>query len=164
MILFLSLACFSLYEYSSLRSMCLCACMPCFMLRSMLLHAYMFRSMCLGFYAMSPWFCSSLCFALMLGLYAYMLDIMSMVMPCLDLCVYVLFSMFLAYIYICTCLYSWIHVLPCLCAKLSHVHMCVAMPMSRSRFSHACVLGSMFFTCFTLACHVLVQSMPCLGA
>ena len=111
-----------------------------------------------------PMFHSSFCFMLTLGLHAHMLDIMSMVMPCLDLCVYVLFSMFLAYIYICTCLYAWIHVLPCLCAKLSHVYTRVSMPMSRSRFSHACVLGSMFFTCFMLAFHVLVRSMPCLGA
>ena len=111
-----------------------------------------------------PMFHSSFCFMLTLGLHAHMLDIVSMVMPCLDLCVYVLFSMFLAYIYICTCLYAWIHVLPCLCAKLSHVYTRVAMPMSRSRFSHACVLGSMFFMCFMLAFHVLVRSMPCLGA
>ena len=64
------------------------------MLRSMFLHAYKFRSTCLGFYAMFPLFCSSLCFALMLGLYAHMLDVMSMVMLCLDLCVRTLFAMF----------------------------------------------------------------------
>ena len=28
--------------------------MPCFVLRSMILHAYIFRSTCLGFYAMFP--------------------------------------------------------------------------------------------------------------
>ena len=64
------------------------------MLRSMFLHAYKFRSTCLGFYAMFPFFCSSLCFALMLGLCAHMLDVMSMVMLCLDLCIRTLFAMF----------------------------------------------------------------------
>ena len=59
--------------------------MPCFMLRYMFVHAYMLRSTCLGFYAMFPLFCSSFCFILKLGLYAHMLDIMSMVMLCLDL-------------------------------------------------------------------------------
>ena len=43
-----------------------CAFMPCFMLRSMFLHAYMFRSTCLGFYAMFAWFCFSLYFVLMI--------------------------------------------------------------------------------------------------
>ena len=70
--------------------------MPCFMLRSTSIHAYMFRSTCLGFYAMFPLFCFSLCFVLMLGLCAHMLDIMSMVMLCLDLCVCMLFAMFYA--------------------------------------------------------------------
>ena len=45
---------------------------------------------------MFPLFHSSLCFLLMLGLRAHMLDIMSMVMLCLDLCVCMLFSMFYA--------------------------------------------------------------------
>ena len=115
------------------------------------LDLYFYMLICLdlhaqGFYAMFPWFGSSLCFVLMLGLCAHMLDIMSMVMLCLDLCVHVLFSMFYAQIYIHTCLYAWIHVLPCLCAKLLHVHTRVAMPMPRSIF------------------HVLVRSMPCLCA
>ena len=70
--------------------------MPCFMLRSTSIHAYMFRSSCLGFYAMFPLFRSSLCFALMLGLCAHMLDIMSMVMLYSDLCVCMIFAMFLA--------------------------------------------------------------------
>ena len=43
-----------------------------------------------------PLFRSSFCSMLMLGLYAHMLDIVSMVMPCLDLCVYALFTMFYA--------------------------------------------------------------------
>ena len=91
--------------------------MPCFVLRSMSLHAYMFRSTCLGFYAMFPLFRSFLCFALMLGLYAYVLDTMSMAMLCSNLCACMLFAMFYAQICICTCLYAWIHVLPCLCAS-----------------------------------------------
>ena len=68
--------------------------MPCFMLRSTSTHAYMFRSTCLGFYAMFPLFRSSLCFALMLGLCAHMLDVMPMVMLCSDLCVCMLFATF----------------------------------------------------------------------
>ena len=39
---------------------------------------------------------SSFCFVLMLGLCTHMLDIMSMVMLCLDLCVRMLFAMFYA--------------------------------------------------------------------
>ena len=45
---------------------------------------------------MFPLFRSSLCFALMLGLCAYMLDIMSMVMLCSDLCVCMVFVTFYA--------------------------------------------------------------------
>ena len=70
--------------------------MPCFVLRSMSLHAYTFKSTYLGFYAMFPLFRSSLCFALMLGLCAHVLDTMSMVMLCSDLCVRMLFAMFYA--------------------------------------------------------------------
>ena len=62
-----------------------------FMLRSMFLHAYLFRSTCLEFYAMFSLFRSSLCFALMLGLCAHMLDIMYMVMLCSDPCVFYAF-------------------------------------------------------------------------
>ena len=70
--------------------------MPCFVLISTFLHIYMFRSTCLGFYAMFPLFHYSLCFALMLGLCAHMLDILSSVMLCLDLCVCMLFATFYA--------------------------------------------------------------------
>ena len=45
---------------------------------------------------MFPLFRSSLCFALMLGFCAHMLDIMSMIMLCLDLCARMLFAMFYA--------------------------------------------------------------------
>ena len=73
-------------------------------------------------------FCSPFCFMLMLGLHAHMLDIMSMVMSCLDLhvCMHVL------------CSYAY---------------------MSRSMLSHACVLGSMFSTCFMLSSMCLCA--PC---
>ena len=70
--------------------------MPCFMLRSTSIHAYMFRSTCLGFYAMFLLCHSSLCFVLMLGLCSHMLDIMSMARLCSDLCVRMLFAMFYA--------------------------------------------------------------------
>ena len=79
--------------------------MSCIVLRSMFLHAYMFRSTCLGFYTMFPLFCSSFCFVLMLGLCDHVHDTMSMVILCSDLCASMLFAMFYAYIYIYTCLY-----------------------------------------------------------
>ena len=100
--------------------------MPCFMLRYMFLHAYMLRSTCLGFYAMFPLFCSSFCFILKLGLYAHMLDIMSMVMLCLDL------------LFICF--------LPCFMLRSASIH----SYMLESMFYHAYELA---FTCST---HVLL--------
>ena len=103
--------------------------MPSFTFRSTSFHAYMFRSTCSmlyaifvlrstsfmplcldlhaqHFYAMFPLFFSSLCFVLLLGLCAHMLDTMSMVMLCSDLCARMLFAMFYAQIHICTCLYA----------------------------------------------------------
>ena len=62
----------------------------------MFLHACMFVSTYLGFYAMFPLFRSFLGFALKLELCAHMLDIMSMVMLCSDLCVCIFFTMFYA--------------------------------------------------------------------
>ena len=64
-----------------------------------------------------PLFYSSFRFILMLGLCAHMLDIISMVILCLDLCVRVLFAMFYAQIRIHTCLPAWIHVPLCLCGS-----------------------------------------------
>ena len=95
--------------------------MPYFMLRSMFLHAYMFRSTCLGFYAMFPLFRSSFCFMLKLGLCAHMLDIMSMVMLCSDLCLY-------AFCHV-LCLDQHPYMLICLnpCSTMR-----VVMPMPRS--------------------------------
>ena len=69
---------------------------PCFVLRSMSLHAYAFISTCLGFYTMFPLFFSSFCFVLMLGLCAHVLDTMYMVMLCSNLCARMLFAMFYA--------------------------------------------------------------------
>ena len=59
-------------------------------------------------------FCSSFCSMLMLGLHVHMLDIMSMVMSCLDLHVWYARSMLL-------CLYSSLHMLVCLdsCPSMS---------------------------------------------
>ena len=120
--------------------------MPCFMLRSMFPHVHMFRSTCLGF-----------------GLHAHMLDIMSMIISCLDLhvCMHVLCSY--AYIRVFTWLYAWIHVLPCLCAKFLCLHACFYAYMSMSMLPHACVFGFMLFICFMLysmclcaPCHVCV--------
>ena len=45
---------------------------------------------------MFPLFCSSFCFVLMLGLCANVLDTMSMVMLCSDLCARMVFAMFYA--------------------------------------------------------------------
>ena len=71
--------------------------------------------------------CSSFGFMLMLGLYAHML-----VMPCSDLCVYVLFFVFYAYICVRSCLYAWIQVLPCLCASFhmfTHMLPCLCLDL-----------------------------------
>ena len=136
--------------------------MPCFVLRSTSLHAYLFRSTCLGLMPCFPLFCASICFVLMLGLCAHMFDIMFMVMLCSDLCVRTLFAMFYAWIRTCTCLYAWIHVLPCLCASF-HMLTHVAIPLSRSMSSHACVPRSVFYMLYAIF-HVLVHSMPCLCA
>ena len=106
--------------------------MPCFVLRSMFSHVHMFRSTCLGFYAM--FFYVLFLFLLYVDdrvtcLHAYMLDIMSIVISCLDLhvCMHALCSY--AYIWVFTCLYAWIHVLPCLYARFLYVYMHVSMPI-----------------------------------
>ena len=122
--------------------------MPCFVLRSRSLHVYMFRSSCLGLYTMFPLFCSSFCFVLMLGLCVHVLDTMSVVMLCSDLCAHMLFVMFYAQICIHTCLYAWIHVLPCLCVSF-HI------------FTHAlpCLCLDLHFymlACSNLGFHMLI--------
>ena len=120
----------------------------------------MFRSTCLGFYAMFPLFRSSLCFALMLGLCAHVLDTMSMVMLCSDLCERMLFAMFYAYIYIRTCLYAWIHVLPCLCAcfhMFTHTLPCLCLCLDLHFYMLVCSnLGFHMLVCPNLCSYMLV--------
>ena len=136
--------------------------MPCFMLRSTSIHAYKFRSTCLGFYAMFHLFHSSLCFSLMLGLCAHMLDIPSMVMLCSDLCVCKLFATFYAWIRIRTCLYAWIHVLPCLCASFhmpTHVLPCLCLDLCFHMLVCSDLCSAFFMPssmCLCALCHVCV--------
>ena len=116
-------------------------------------------------------FCSSFCSVLMLGLHTHMLDIMSMVMSCLDLrvCMHVLCSY--AYIRVFTCLYTWIHVLPCLCAKFLYVYMHVFVPICLYLCFHMLVCLDLFSTCFMLfsmclcaLCHVrMLRPRLCLS-
>ena len=77
---------------------------------------------------------------------------MLLAMPCSDLCVDVCIFMLYGQILIFTCLYAWIQVLPCLCARLVHVDVYVSMPTCLDLCFH------MLYTIF----HVLVRSMPCL--
>ena len=168
--MFLALSCFnnvfSLNPYSfMLVHMFICldlhaqGFMPRFMLKSTSIHAYMFRSKCLGFYAMFRLFCSSLCFALMLGLCAHMLDIMSTIMLCSNLCVCMIFAMFYAQIYICTCLQAWIHVLPCIYASFhmpTHVLPCLCLDL--------CLCAQIYvFTCLSTRIYTLLAlcHLPC---
>ena len=107
---------------------------------------------------MFPLFCSSLCFVLMLGLCAHMLDIMSMVMLCSDLCVRKLFAMFCVEIHVCTCLYAWIHVLPSLCASFHmFTHITMLMHLDLHFYIVACSdLGFHTLICLDLRFHMLV--------
>ena len=99
-----------------------------------------------------------------LNLYAHMLDIMSMVTPCLDLhvCMHVLCSY--AYVYAFTCLYAWICVLPCFYA---HIHMltylfpCLYVPNVLCHLPYACALHAMF-VCLDLGyvCHAMCYCRP----
>ena len=124
-------------------------------------------------------FCSSFCSMLMVGLHAHMIDIMSIDMSCLDLhvCMHILCSY--AYIRVFTCLYAWIHVLPCLCAKFLYVYMHVSVPICLYLCFHmlvwldlyslhvscyfpcACALYAMF-ACLDLGyvCHVMCYCSP----
>ena len=105
--------------------------------------------------------------------------IMLLAMPCLDLCVFVFISMLYGQIIVFTCLYAWIHVLPCLCVKFLHVHMRVSMPICLDLCFHilmclnlcflhvlchlpcACVLHAMF-VCIDLGyvCHAMCYCSP----
>ena len=104
---------------------------------------------------------------------------MLLAMPFLDLCIYVFIPMLYGQILVFTCLYAWIHVLPCLCARFLHVYMhvsmpicldlCFHMPMCLDLFSlHAlcyipcaCVLHAMF-VCLDLGyvCHAMCYCSP----
>ena len=110
-------------------------------------------------------FCSSFCSMLTLELHAHMLDIMSMVMSCLDLyvCIHVLRSY--AYIPVFTCLYAWIHVLPCLCAKFLYVYMHVSMPICLCLCFHMLVCLDLCFlhvSCYFPCACVLYAMFVCL--
>ena len=105
------------------------------------------------------------CSMLMLGLHAHMLDIMSMVMPCLDLyvCIHVLRSY--AYIRVFTCLYAWIHAFPCLCAKFLYVYMHVSMPICLYLCFHMLVcldLCSLHVSCYFPCAYALYAMFACL--
>ena len=142
--------------------------MPCFVLRSLFPHVHMFRSTCLGFYAM--FFYVLFLFLLYVDvrvtcLHAYMLDIMSMVMSCLDLhvCMQVLCSY--AYIRVFTCLYAWIHAFPCLCAKFLYVYMHVSMPICLYLCFHMFVcldLCSLHVSCYFPCACALYAMFVCL--
>ena len=150
-----------------------------YILRSTSLHAYVFRSSCFTFYAM---------FSYVLCLFLFQVDVrvtcshvcmMLLAMPCLDLCVLCNFSMIYGQILVFTCLYAWIHVLPCLCAKFLHVYVYVSMPICLDLCFHmpicldlrslhalcylpcACALHAMF-VCLDLGyvCHVMCYCSP----
>ena len=92
----------------SIFPMCCLARSTCFYAR---LHVYLsfLHALCFMLYVMfRSFFLMCWCF----DLHAHMLDIMSMVMPCLDphVCMHVLCSY--AYVYAFKCLYAWICVLP----------------------------------------------------
>ena len=88
----------------------------------------------------------------MLGLCAHMLDIMSMVMLCSDLCVRMLFSVFCVEIRIHTCLDAWIHVLPCLCASFHmFTHIAMLMHLDLHFYMLTCLdLGFQMLICLDL--------------
>ena len=89
------------------RSTCFYA---CFHIYLSFLHVFMLYAMSRSFFLMCR----------CLDLHTHMLDIMSMVMPCLDLhvCIHVLCSY--AYVYAFIFLYAWICVLPCF---YTYIHM-----------------------------------------
>ena len=94
---------------------------------------------------MFPFFCSSFCFALMLGLCAHVLDNMSMAMLCSDLCFLFLF-LFCIDVRVMAMLaifFAFVHAYM-LGFMFFHVYVLAFMPMPRSIFLHACVLRSRF--------------------
>ena len=110
-------------------------------------------------------FCSSFCFLLVLGLHAQMLDIMSMVMSCLNLLVFMHVLCSYAYIRVFTCFYAWIHALPCLCAKFLYVYMHVSIPICLYLCFHMLVcldLCSLYVSCYFPCACALYAMFTCL--
>ena len=139
--------------------------LPCFMLRSTSLHAYMFRSTCFIPYAV---------FSYALFLFFLQVDVrvtcshacmMLLAMPCLDLhvCMYILCSH--AYIYVFTCLYAWICVLSCfylhihmLTCTFTCLHAYIRTSMCRSMFStflDRCSLHTLCYLSCACALHAV---------
>ena len=116
---------------------------------------YMLRSTCLRSHAMFPWFCSSLCFVLMLELYAHMLDIMSMVMLCTDLFVCMLFPCFMfrsAFVHAYMLGSTFFHIYVLSFCMLTHV---LHMPIPGFMFMCFDLCFHMF-ACLDLGFHMLV--------
>ena len=86
---------------------------------------------------------------------------MLLVMPCLDLCIYMFISILYGQILVFTCLYAWIHVLPCLCARCLHVYMHVSMPICLDLCFHMpmcldlCPLHALCYLPCACALHVM---------
>ena len=89
---------------------------------------------------------------------------MLLAMPCLDLCV---LCIYFHAIWLDPCLHMLICLDSCssmiMCQVSTRLHACFHAYVSRSMLSHACVLGSMFSTCFMPSsmclctpCHVYV--------
>ena len=129
-----------------------------------------------------PMFYASLSSRLMIRVICSHICMMLLATLCTNLCVYALFSMSHAQIYVRTCLYAWIHILPCLCAKFLHVYMYVSMPICLDLCSHMsmcldlcslhalcyipciCALHAMF-VCLDLGyvCHAMCYCSPFIG-
>ena len=134
--------------------------LPCFMLSSTFLHAYMFRSTCLGFYAMYSYVLCLFLFQVDVWVTCSHAYIMLLAMPCLDLCAYVFISMLYGQILVFTCLYARIHVLPCLYAKFLCLHACLYAYAYIYASTCLCVWIYALYM-FHVIFHVLVRSMPC---
>ena len=122
------------------------------MLRYTSLHAYVFISISFRLYAM---------FSYILCLFLFYVDVK---VTCSHACMMLLGYALLVSMCLCFCFHAiWLdpslHMLICLdsCSSMSMckvsmcLHVCFYAYMSRSRFSHAYVLGSMFSTCFKLS-------------
>ena len=117
--------------------------LACSQFRCMFFHACL-HVICLDLHAL----CFMPCFPMLCSSFLFYVDVrvtcshacmMLLAMPYLDLCVDVCISMLYGQILVFTCLYAWIHVLPCLCARLVHVDVYVSLP-----------------TCLDLCFHMLV--------